>query len=501
LHTIRITPAPITLNSLAEVLRPGARIDISPESLAATAHCRIRLDDMIAKSAAPIYGINTGFGSLCDTAIAPDQLEQLQENLVLSHACGMGDEVERDIVRLMLFLKIKGLSLGHSGVQTVTLERLALFFNEDLMPVVYAQGSLGASGDLAPLAHLSLPLLGRGEVIFKGTRMAASEALAKLGVAPIRLQSKEGLALLNGTQFMSAHAAYIILKAHRLSDTADMVAAMALDAYDGRIEPFTPQIHHIRPHQGQITVAARMRSLLQGSQLATRPKTHVQDPYSFRCIPQVHGASRDALAYATKVIETEINAVTDNPTVFPEDDLVVSAGNFHGQPLALMLDFLAIALAEWGSISERRTYKLISGTRGLPAFLVKNPGLNSGFMIPQYAAASMVSQNKQLCSPASVDTIDSSNGQEDHVSMGANAATKCLQVLRNAQQIIGIELLTAAQALELRGPELTSPIVSDMFRNFRAVAPFADKDTYMHPLMMAAFDFVKNHHTGAIEGS
>lgn len=493
MSTIRITPDPIHLQSLREVLQPGARIELSHESLAATARCRSRLDEMIAKATAPIYGINTGFGSLCDTAIAPDQLEQLQENLVLSHACGTGNEVEPNIVKLMLFLKIKGLSLGHSGVQVITLERLALFFNEDVLPVVYEQGSLGASGDLAPLAHLSLPLLGRGEVNFKGKRMAAADALTLLGTAPIKLQSKEGLALLNGTQFMSAHAAYLALSAHQLADAADTVAALSLDAYDGRTEPFVAEVHAIRNHPGQIKVAANMRKLLSSSAIAARHKTHVQDPYSFRCIPQVHGASRDALDYATAVIDREINAVTDNPTVFPDEDMVVSAGNFHGQPLAIMLDFLAIALAEWGSISERRIYKLISGTRGLPPFLVKNPGLNSGFMIPQYAAAALVSQNKQLCTPASVDTIDSSNGQEDHVSMGANAATKCLRILRNVQQVMGIELLTSCQALELRGHQATSPALRAVFNALRNKAPFVEDDVYMHPLMKKAMEMLTNH--------
>jgi histidine ammonia-lyase len=489
--TLTISSFPLTLNQLSDALHNDSGIELSAESLAAVARCREQLDRLIERSPAPIYGINTGFGSLCNTAIPANQLEKLQENLVLSHACGTGPELERDLVRLMLLLKIKGLSLGHSGVTTATVERLTEMFNRDILPVIPEQGSLGASGDLAPLAHLSLPLLGQGEVRLKGEKMTSSEMLSQTGLHALRLQSKEGLALLNGTQFMSAHLALLVLRAQRLADWADIIAAISLEAYDGRPEPFGAEVNGIRNHPGQIHVARRMRELLSGSQLIHRHKDHVQDPYSFRCVPQVHGASRDALAHAEAVLLREINAVTDNPTVFPDEEMVVSAGNFHGQPLAITIDFLCIALAEWGSISERRTYKLISGTRELPAFLTPEPGLNSGFMIPQYTAASLVSQNKHLCSPASVDTIDSSNGQEDHVSMGANAATKALRVLKNTEQILAIELMNAAQALDLRGANLTSPFLQKVHSAYRQQVPFLTSDAYLSPLMAKSLHFLK----------
>ena len=326
---------------------------------------------------------------------------------------------------------------------------------------------LGASGDLAPLAHLVLPLLGLGEVIYKGKRSDSDIILKKFGWSPVELKSKEGLALLNGTQFMSSYGVYIIAMAERLSDFADITSAISLEAYDGRLDPFFACIHDIRPHKGQIATAEAFRNILEGSQLISRKKAHVQDPYSFRCIPQVHGASKDAISYARSVILTEINSVTDNPTIFPDEDLIVSGGNFHGQPLALIFDYLAIALAELGSISERRVYRLIAGQRDLPEFLVANPGLNSGFMIPQYTAASIVSQNKQLCTPSSVDSIPSSNEQEDHVSMGANGATKLLRVAENLEKILAIELFTAIQALEFRRPLRSSESMEGVVKSFR----------------------------------
>ena len=423
----QITTEILDLDTISEIIRNNKKLILSEEAVGNIVRCREYLDKKMASQEAPIYGINTGFGSLCNVVIPDSELEQLQTNLVMSHACGTGDEVPQDVVKLMLLLKIQAVAYGKSAVQLVTVERLVDFFNNDILPVVYQQGSLGASGDLAPLAHLSLPLLGMGEVYYKGVRQPASEVLSELDLKPVQLKSKEGLALLNGTQFMSAYGVWCLLKAKNLSTAADIIAAVSLEAFDGRIDPFKPHIHAIRPHKGQIDTANNIRKLLIGSELIERKKEHVQDPYSFRCIPQVHGASKDTFEYVGNVILTEINSVTDNPTVFPEEDEIISGGNFHGQPLALVLDFLAIALAELGNISERRIYQLISGLRGLPPFLVAEPGLNSGFMIPQYTAASIVSQNKQLCSPASVDSIVSSNGQEDHVSMGANAATKMLQ--------------------------------------------------------------------------
>lgn len=481
----------LSLSELDELLKKGSKIELSSDAAQKIAACRTYLDEKVAKSERLIYGVNTGFGSLCDTAISNDDLEQLQRNLVLSHACGMGETVPGELVKRMLLLKVMGLSHGNSGVQLETVERLIFFFNHDILPVVYQQGSLGASGDLAPLAHLCLPLLGEGEVVFEGKVYPSAEILKKFNLEPIRLRSKEGLALLNGTQFMSTYASDAVSKARRLWENWNMIAVLSLEAYDGRKEPFNANVNEIRRQKGQIETAQIFRGLLEGSELANRVKAHVQDPYSFRCIPQVHGASKDAIDYCAEIVEREINAVTDNPTIFPEDDEVVSAGNFHGQPLALIMDFLAIAMAEMGSISERRVYKLISGTRGLPAFLVAKPGLNSGFMIPQYTCASIVSQNKQLCTPASVDTIDSSNGQEDHVSMGANAATKLYRVVENCYKIQGIELLNAAQAFEFRRPLKSSAKIEKLFADFRMKVAFVNEDCYQHPLMQESMNFVK----------
>jgi histidine ammonia-lyase len=481
----------ITLDQVDVILKEHHTLELGEESRKAIAHCREYLDEKIKRHDKLIYGINTGFGSLCNTAIEEKDLEQLQSNLVLSHACGTGDEVPQELVKRMLLLKVLGLSHGSSGVQVATVERLIYFFNNNILPVVYQQGSLGASGDLAPLAHLSLPLIGEGEVYFQGKKHASAEVLKALHLEPIVLRSKEGLALLNGTQFMSSYASYAVSRSKQLWSNWNKVAALSLEGYDGRKNPFQANVNEIRNQQGQIETAGIFRELLEGSEIISQEKAHVQDPYSFRCIPQVHGASKDAIDYCATIVEREINAVTDNPTIFPEDDDVVSAGNFHGQPLAITMDFLAIAMAEMGSISERRVYKLISGTRGLPAFLVANPGLNSGFMIPQYAAASIVSQNKQLCTPASVDTIDSSNGQEDHVSMGANAATKLYRVIENCFTLQGIELLNAAQAFEFRRPLKSSEEIENLVGSYRAVVGFVGDDEYLHPKIISSVTFVK----------
>jgi histidine ammonia-lyase len=454
--------------------------------------CRAYLDEKMADKDSLIYGVNTGFGFLQNVKIDASQIEQLQYNLLVSHACGMGEEVPRDIVKLMLMLKIKSLSYGHSGVQIDTVIRLMYMYNEDMLPVIYNQGSLGASGDLAPLSHLSLPLLGLGEVYFKGKKMQAAAAMKTLGWEPIHLQSKEGLALINGTQFMSAYGMYCLKKAEHLLKMADLVAALSFDAFDCVSEPLHPFIQSIRAHKGQVATAEALRNHLDGSAIAKQAKQQVQDPYSFRCIPQVHGASKDAFDHVLQVMLREINSVTDNPNVFPDEDLVVSGGNFHGQPLALVLDYFAIAMSEIGNISERRTYQLISGQRGLPLFLVKDAGLNSGFMIPQYTAAGIVSENKQLCTPASVDSISSSNNQEDHVSMGANAATKCLRVINNVEKVLAIELLSAAQALEFRRPLKTSPVLEKLMQEFRQKISFNEADRLLHTDMMAAVDFVRN---------
>jgi len=483
----------LTIDVLEEVVFGGYRIELSNDAETKIRKCRDYLNRKLEGSDIPIYGINTGFGSLYSRSIPPHDLEKLQSNLVISHACGMGDEVPENIVRLMLFLKAQGLSYGHSGVNVKTVQRLLDFLNEGVYPVVYQQGSLGASGDLAPLAHMSLALIGEGEVNYKGERKKAAEVLKNFSWEPIVLESKEGLALLNGTQFMSAYGCWNLIRALKLSEMADLIGTVSLEAYDGRVEPFQENVHGIRNHEGQLQSAANIRKYLKGSELISQEKVHVQDPYSFRCMPQVHGASKDAITYIKKVFETEINAVTDNPTIFPEEDQIVSAGNFHGQPLAISLDYLAIAVAELGSISERRVYKLISGTRGLPPFLVVNSGLNSGFMIAQYSAASIVSQNKQLCTPASVDTIDSSNGQEDHVSMGANAATKCYQVVGNVEKLLAIELFNASQAIQFKRPLRSSEIIETLLAEFRENVPLVENDIVMHDAMNDAVNFLKSY--------
>ena len=486
-----ITKEWITLSELEEILKSNIEVRLSEKAKIEINNCRNYLDEKVANSEQLIYGINTGFGSLCNTAISREDLEQLQTNLVLSHACGAGDEVPQEIVKRMLLLKALGLSHGNSGAQLATIERLLFMYNNNVLPVVFQQGSLGASGDLAPLAHLSLPLIGEGEVYLDGQKVESQQFLKKFNIDPISLRSKEGLALLNGTQFMSSYASYSIANCTKLWNQFNLIGALSLEAYDGRLNPFQSNVNEIRKQLGQIQTAKYFYSVLEGSEMIMRHKEHVQDPYSFRCIPQVHGATKDTIDHCAQIIEREINAVTDNPTVFYNDDDVVSAGNFHGQPLALVLDFLAIAIAEMGSISERRVYKLISGTRGLPAFLVAAPGLNSGFMIPQYTAASIVSQNKQLCSPASVDTIDSSNGQEDHVSMGANAATKLYRIIDNCYSIQGIELLNAAQGMDFR-KEKSSTEIEKLRSDYRKHVPFMEVDCYLHPLIQKSKSFVKN---------
>ena len=493
--TYNISPDELHIEKISEILGNNIKLSLSKESVDLITHCRSYLDRKLESNTSPIYGITTGFGSLHNKTISHDQLNKLQENLVMSHACGTGTEVRDEIVRIMLLLKIYGLSLGNSGIQVSTVQRLIDFFNEGVSPVVYEQGSLGASGDLAPLAHLVLPLLGMGEVRYKGEKYDAGTIMKKFGWSPVELKSKEGLALLNGTQFMAAYGLTIITMAERLSAIADIASAISLEAYDGRLDPFFESIHAIRPHEGQIKTAQSFRNMLKGSQLISRKKAHVQDPYSFRCIPQVHGASKDAISHAKSVIQIEINSVTDNPTIFPDEDLIVSGGNFHGQPLALIFDYLAIALAELGSISERRVYRLIAGQRDLPEFLVANPGLNSGFMIPQYTAASIVSQNKQLCTPSSVDSIPSSNEQEDHVSMGANGATRLLRVAENLEKIIAIELFTAVQALEFRRPMRSSEFIEDIVKSYREKISFIKDDKVMYGEIAKSIDFVRNFRT------
>lgn len=487
----KISAEHLTIERIGEVVYNGYKLELSDDARYRIIRCREYLDEKIAKTTRPVYGVTTGFGSLCNVSVNPDQLAQLQINLMMSHACGVGDRVPNDIVKMMILLKVQSLSYGYSGCKLDTVQRLVDFFNNDIYPVVYMQGSLGASGDLVPLAHMSLPLVGLGEVEYQGKVISGAEMLKIFGWEPIHLVSKEGLALLNGTQNMSAFAVWSLLQAQKLSDWADKIAAMSLDAYHGLLSPFTKAVHVVRPHQGQLDTAARMMELLEGSEIAATPKDYVQDPYSFRCIPQVHGAAKDTIAYVKSVIDTEINSATDNPTVCPDEDLIISAGNFHGEPIALPMDFLSIGLSELANISERRIYKLVSGTRGLPSFLVAKPGLNSGFMIAQYTAASVVSLNKSLATPSSIDSIPSSQGQEDHVSMGANAAIKLYKIVLNVERVLAIELFNAAQALEFRRPQKSSPVIEKLFDEYRKVVPFIVNDEVMYPHIQHSIEFLR----------
>jgi histidine ammonia-lyase len=494
METVLLGDQPLHYFQLEAIAEGKVRLAISQGAKERITASRAFLEDKTARSKHPIYGVNTGFGSLCNVEISPEQLGQLQTNLVRSHACGAGDYVQKEVIRLMLALKVESFSKGVSGIRLSVVESLVEMYNSGALPVIYQQGSLGASGDLAPLAHMSLPLLGEGEMWYEGAQYDTKEVLELLGDRgwrPCELASKEGLALLNGTQFMSAHAVYALLQGQKLDYLCDKIGALSTLAHDGRIEAFTPGVHATRPQWGQVKTAQRILSWLQPCPTMHAEKKHVQDPYSFRCMPQVHGASKNALRHAIEVVDVEINAATDNPVVLEAEDAVVSAGNFHGQPLALVLDYAALALHELGSISERRTYQLISGRRELPPFLVKNAGLNSGLMIAQYTAAGIVSQNKQYCTPASADSIESSNGQEDHVSMGANAATKLLKVVENLYSILGIELLNASQAMYLRGVEGEGELAT-LLQDFRKVCPVIQEDEYMHPKMEAAKAFLKS---------
>ena len=486
----KIGSQPLSISSIVEVLETNTPIALSKSAQKKVKDCRKYLDNRIVLSSEPIYGINTGFGSLCNHKISDGELAQLQKNLVLSHACGTGEEVPQEIVKIILLLKVQSLAFGHSGVQLRTVERLIDMFNKDVLPVVYQQGSLGASGDLSPLAHLSLPLIGESEVYLDGKKRKSKSVLKGLSWSPIQLQSKEGLALLNGTQFMSAYGVWSLIKAQRLSYLSDMISSISLEAFDGRSECFDELIHLVRPHKGQLKTAENIRDFLDGSKIQEGEKQDVQDPYSFRCIPQVHGATRDVISHVKNIFITEINSVTDNPTIFVKEDKIISGGNFHGQSLAMAMDYLAIGIAELGSISERRTYQLISGQRGLPPFLAAKAGLNSGMMILQYTAASIASQNKQLCTPASVDSIVSSNGQEDHVSMGANSATKLFKVVENTERILAIEMLNATQGFAFRNLK-SSNFIESILDIYRDEVKFLEKDRLLHTDIEKSIGFLQ----------
>ncbi len=496
--TFKIGESTLTLSIISDIIDYNKKLILDKISKKKIRDCRKFLDKDIASSEKPVYGINTGFGSLYNHKIDAKELNKLQENLVLSHACGTGEKVPPPIVKIMMLLKIQSLSYGYSGVQLKTVQRLIDMFNKDITPVVYQQGSLGASGDLAPLAHMSLPLIGEGEVNILAERnnidyrtLKSSKLLKEMKWDKVTLKSKEGLALLNGTQFMSAYAIYSLIKSKRLSYFADMIGSISLEGFDGRSECFDKLIHKARPHKGQLKSAENIREFLFKSDIQKSKKQHVQDPYSFRCMPQVHGATKDVISHVEGVLSIEINSVTDNPTIFVKQNKIISGGNFHGQPLAMAMDYLSIAISELGSISERRIFQLISGKRGLPEFLVPKPGLNSGLMIPQYTAASIASQNKQLCTPASIDSIVSSNGQEDHVSMGSNSATKLYKIIENTERILAIELMNATQALAFRHKR-SSDFIENILDIYRSEVDFLVEDRLLYKDIEKSICFLQN---------
>lgn len=489
----QISQNDLTIADIESILKENLKLKLDQQTEKKVSSNRLYLDQKLENSDVLHYGINTGFGSLCNKVISSGELRKLQVNLVRSHACGFGKEVDNEMVKIMMLLKIQSLSRGYSGITLTTLKRLIYFFNHDIFPIVYEQGSLGASGDLAPLAHMSLALIGEGFVSYNNKLISAEQIHIDLKIDPILLETKEGLALLNGTQFMSAYAVHAALDVSRLFDHSTKISALSLDAYNCQLSPFNPELHALRPYHGQQYISAEILKLLSESDIVKVKDKDVQDPYSFRCIPQVHGASYDVFIDFKQKVEIEINSVTDNPVIIDDKNQIISGGNFHGQPLAYIMDFLTIAIAELGSISERRVYKLISGTRGLPAFLVQNPGLNSGLMIPQYTAASIVSKNKILCQPASVDSIESSNGQEDHVSMGSISAVKLKEVIENVQRILSIELLVASQAFGFRSTRKTSPSLTNLIENFSNEVPFIEEDTVMHDLMVKSEEFLNRN--------
>ena len=451
----------LDIEAIYEIIEKDSILKLSDESINNVVECRNYLDKKISQSESPLYGINTGFGSLYNVSIEDKDLSKLQHNLILSHSCGVGEKTPLAIVKIMLLLKIITLSKGHSGIHLDTLNRLIFFYNNDILPVIFKHGSLGASGDLSPLAHLSLPLIGEGQVFYKGILKDASEVLKELSILPLKLRSKEGLALLNGTQFMSGYGIHLLFEAYKISHMADLISSISLEAYDCRVEPFDALIQKVRPHNGQAIVADRVNYFRDNSDISLMHKVHTQDPYSFRCIPQVHGASLDTICYAKSVIMNEVNSVNDNPIIFHKEDKIISGGNFHGQLLAMPLDYAGLAAAEIGNISDRRTYLLLEGkTAGLPRLLMKNTGINSGFMIPQYTSAALASENKGLCWPASADSIPTSLGQEDHVSMGSISGRKLNTIIDNLEHILAIELICAAQAFDYHKP-LKSGLVLD----------------------------------------
>lgn len=504
METVLVDDHSLTIQQLVSVARSGARVEIAPAALGRMAASRAVVDRCVDESLVR-YGITTGFGKFCDVVISKEENALLQRNLIMSHACGVGDPFPEEVVRAMMLLRINALAVGYSGIRPSTVGALVDMLNADVVPLVPEQGSLGASGDLAPLSHMVLVLLGLGEAFYKGKRMPGGEALAAVGLAPVELSAKEGLALINGTQAMTAIGALACFDARALLECADLAAALTAQALRGIVDAYDPRIHALRGQPGQIAAAASLRALLEGSGLTSRQgELRVQDAYALRCVPQIHGASRDAIEYVEGVVARELGAVTDNPIILPADLAegfspgaegldglgadIISGGNFHGQPVALAMDFLGIALSELANASERRIERLVnpSLSNGLPAFLTQNGGINSGFMIAQYVAAALVSENKVLAHPASVDSIPSSANQEDHVSMGTIAARKARTILGNLRKVLAIELLAACQGVDLRcraegkKPTSLSPATEAAYRAIRALVPELGPDRVMY---------------------
>ena len=481
----------ITLYDINHIISNNLQIGLDDMLIQKVNKSRLFLENKISNTKDVIYGVNTGFGDLHNIKIEDEKLNDLQLNLLRSHACGAGKKINSEIVRLMLLLKIISLSKGNSGVRIETIDRLIFLFNNNLFPIVYEYGSLGASGDLAPLAHMSLPIIGEGELETEGKIQNSKTILKKYNLDKINLEPKEGLALINGTQYMLASFVNSLFHSYNLSIFADHISSVSIDGYNCSLNPFSPLVNSVRGYKGQAKVSKRILNFIKGGDIENLQKTETQDPYSFRCIPQVHGASLDVIDYCSEIINTEINSVTDNPLIFNKENKIISGGNFHGQPLSLSIDFLKLSISELGNISERRTFNLMSGKRGLPIFLTENPGINSGMMILQYTAASLVSSNKQFSTPASIDSITSSNGQEDHVSMGANGASQLSSIINNVYDILSIELISACQAKEFNNHK-TSDQLKDLIKEVRKLSKKVTNDRALYKDIMRISKFLKS---------
>ncbi|MFZ3563130.1 histidine ammonia-lyase [Tenacibaculum finnmarkense] len=481
----------LTVNKVIEISKGTLKAVVTSDAAIKIKECRTKVEVM-ANSTAAVYGINTGFGPLCDVQISPEETSKLQENLLITHAVGVGNPIDKELSKMMMICKVHALCQGFSGVRLALIERIIYFIENDLLPVVPEQGSVGASGDLAPLSHLFLPLLGEGEFWQSEEIISAKEVLKKHNLQPLTLMAKEGLGLINGTQFILSHAILGLKKMEYVLDLADVTGVMTLEGYSGNVSPFKEELHLIRPFKGNLKVAERMRMLLKDSEnVADTTFERVQDPYSIRCMPQVHGASRNAYAHLKELAEIEMNSVTDNPIVLSETE-AISGGNFHGQPLAMALDYTSIAASELGNIADRRCYLLLEGKHGLPRLLTSAGGLNSGFMIPQYTTAALVTENKSLCFPPSADSVPTSLGQEDHVSMGSISGRKFNQILGNLDKILAIELMYAAQAMDFRRPNTFSPILEENFKIIRNKVAKLEEDRILKDDINALIKMVKN---------